>query len=686
MAEIDKFQAMEILTEKQKAELLRRQKQKKRNYIVGGIISGALVIALALVYILSATVWLLDIDSLPYVSYTYDARVNSEGENEVTATIKSYNKDLTLPANFRIPAEVNGLKVTAIAPDAFAGCKEIVHITIPDTITSIGRYAFAGCENLESFTFSKNIEQIGVGAFNDTKYVQTIDADHVTGIGKILYNVGANIIQPNTILLENEQSEIPAQYAGEQYHKIYMNSWGNYSLWADALFMNNNNIIYAEIPSTLDVIPVNLFAGCKKLEGIYLDPSVSYISNYAFDGCDKLVNIEVGETVVSIGDFAFRNTGLETIELPSQMENIGKGAFQNCKNIEQFAWPASLVSIPESVFEGCSGLSSFTFTDDQISFETINYIGAKAFKGTQITTFTVPMRVSALLEDTFKDTPLTRVNFFRGGTTYDAHGYPSVVGLQSIRAGVFNGCPLNGTVLVDEEQTALTPVDEFYLPTTLVNVTQTSGKEYTFANNENMVEFTIPLSLYSTSEFMFANNVNLKKVNFEHIRVDYDDEYSNLTSIKMGTFLNCSSLEEIVIPSSVTSMASRIFEGCTSLNSVKLPENDSFSTINVATFKDCVSLTHIDIPATVDSFKTDCFSGATGLDYIYIPTTSLQLELQKESFVNCRNENEEPLKVFLNVPAGTNKNDTWHDETVVAYWAGEWEFNEHGVPTPLGGN
>lgn len=686
MAEIDKFQAMEILTEKQKAELLKKQKQKKRNYIVGGSIAGALIAGLIAVYALSANVWLIDINALPYVEYSYDARIDDNGEEEVTATITSFNKSITLPANFRIPAEVNGLKVTSIANGAFAGCKDIVHVTIPDTITSIGQYAFAQCLNLETFTFSKNIEQIGVGAFNETKYIETIDADHVTGIGKLLYNVGSNIIQPNTVLLESQSSTIPDAYKGSEYNVIYMDSWGNYSLWADALFMNNSNIIYTEIPSTLDVIPTNLFAGCKNLEGVYLDPSVSYISNYAFDGCTKLTNIEVGETVVSIGDYAFRNTGLETIELPSNMEKIGKGAFQNCKNIEQFAWPSSLVSIPESVFEGCSGLSSFTFIDEQKSFENINYIGAKAFRGTQITSFTVPMNVNALLENTFKETPLSKLYLFRGGKSYDNHGFESVVGLQALRAGVFDGCPLTGIVLVDEKINKLTPEDEFTLPVTLVNVTQTSGKEYTFANNENMVEFTIPLSLYSTSEFMFANNVNLKKVDFKPIRFAYDDNYSNLTAIRMGTFLNCSSLEQVIFPSTVISIASRVFEGCTSLNYVELPQNDSFSTINVAAFKDCVGLTHLDIPVTVDSFKTDCFNGATNLDYLLIPTDSAQLELQKDSFINCREENEEPLKVFLNVAEGTNKNDTWHDETVQPYWLGQWEYDENGVPQPLGGN
>lgn len=46
----------------------------------------------------------------------------------------------------------DGDTVVEIAVGAFADCKTVVHITIPDSVVSIGTGAFSGCSNLESVT------------------------------------------------------------------------------------------------------------------------------------------------------------------------------------------------------------------------------------------------------------------------------------------------------------------------------------------------------------------------------------------------------------------------------------------------------------------------------------------------------------------------------------------------------
>jgi len=44
-----------------------------------------------------------------------------------------------------IPEIVNGMTVTKIGDDAFAGNTTITSIDLPDTITIIGKRAFKGC-------------------------------------------------------------------------------------------------------------------------------------------------------------------------------------------------------------------------------------------------------------------------------------------------------------------------------------------------------------------------------------------------------------------------------------------------------------------------------------------------------------------------------------------------------------
>ncbi len=51
-----------------------------------------------------------------------------------------------------IPNEIEGLPVTSIGRGAFAYCRDLTSIIIPDGVTSIGGAVFIACESLESVT------------------------------------------------------------------------------------------------------------------------------------------------------------------------------------------------------------------------------------------------------------------------------------------------------------------------------------------------------------------------------------------------------------------------------------------------------------------------------------------------------------------------------------------------------
>jgi len=67
----------------------------------------------------------------------------------------------------RIPPQIQKLPVTVIGEDAFRE-KNIVSVTIPNSVTSIGIYAFAGCWSLTSVTIGNGVTSIGESAFAST--------------------------------------------------------------------------------------------------------------------------------------------------------------------------------------------------------------------------------------------------------------------------------------------------------------------------------------------------------------------------------------------------------------------------------------------------------------------------------------------------------------------------------------
>ena len=94
---------------------------------------------------------------------------------------------------------------------------------------------------------------------------------------------------------------------------------------------------------------------------------------------------------------------------------------------------------------------------------------------------------------------------------------------------------------------------------------------------------------------------------------------SSVTSIGSSAFLGCSTLSSIIIPSSVTSIGSSAFSSCSALTSINIP--NSVTSIGSSTFSYCYALSSINIPNSVTSIGSSAFSGCSALTSITIPSS-----------------------------------------------------------------
>ena len=78
--------------------------------------------------------------------------------------------------------------VTSIGGSAFRGCEKLTTIRLPNSITEIPAYLFHNCKNLTTITIPDSVTSIGDGAFSGCESLNNvIISEHVNSIGKYAF-------------------------------------------------------------------------------------------------------------------------------------------------------------------------------------------------------------------------------------------------------------------------------------------------------------------------------------------------------------------------------------------------------------------------------------------------------------------------------------------------------------------
>ena len=146
-----------------------------------------------------------------------------------------------------------------------------------------------------------------------------------------------------------------------------------------------------------------------------------------------------------------------------------------------------------------------------------------------------------------------------------------------------------------------------------VKITQLGSPINCVVPNDNEI-------LYITTD---GKKLNISDINMgsttviDHI---YEDGIGRITCSSVITqidgFDGCTTLEQIAIPDSVTTIGMMAFYYCTSLTSVTIPNN--VTTIGEMAFSGCDSLTSITIPDSVTTIGGAAFYGCTSLESVTI--------------------------------------------------------------------
>jgi len=159
------------------------------------------------------------------------------------------------------------------------------------------------------------------------------------------------------------------------------------------------------------------------------------------------------------------------------------------------------------------------------------------------------------------------------------------------------------------------------LPETVDEYPVAGIEEYTFYGNPKITSVKLPDSLEFISTSAFEGCTELKLV---------WTEGTNLTWIDEAVFRDCTALQQVILPDSVTTMGTDVFSGCSALPEIHIPSG--LADIPERAFYNCTSLKGIVLPDSVTWIEEAAFYGCTSLSSINLDNVGI---LGKMAFYNC---------------------------------------------------
>ena len=246
---------------------------------------------------------------------------------------------------------------------AFANCKNMTKIVIPDNVTKIGVSAFKGCSNLKEVSLPESVCTIDESAFRDCASLEKLV------IPNTKYTINSHAFEGCTSLKEVRLSEKSTTINGYVFkdcvslEKILIPN--TYTSVADYAFQNCTNLKEVTIGNGVKTIGDYAFYNCKAIEIVSFPTGLNTIGTYAFGEDNKITEINLSNSLslTKIGDNAFYNcSSINKIKLPQGANmSIGSSAFRYATSLKSITFPSNITSIGMYAFSNRNNLTSITF-------------------------------------------------------------------------------------------------------------------------------------------------------------------------------------------------------------------------------------------------------------------------------------------------------------------------------------
>lgn len=410
-----------------------------------------------------------------------------------------------------------GEGVTTIGDNAFKYCSFITAVSLPSSVKLIGEHAFENC-NFPSIELPESLDSIGCKAFSGNEALSSIGIPK--GVRYIGVGAFSSCFQLNSVVLCEGLKEIESSAFAYCY-----------------------NLSSINIPNSVVYVHGSAFDGCESLpvkdyvryaDTFLLGATDIYQSSYtikdgtrfiaegAFEGCALMSSIVIPNTVELIGSRAFRNSGLISVELNSDIA-MGYSVFEGCSAISSFSFLGDCTNVPYGICSGLKKLNEVKLGDKVVAIHNTAFSECKS-----LSSISMPKALTQI-------------------------GYSAFAGCSSLTKVI--------------------------LPETMTRI-----GDGAFEGCSSLVSVNIPQSVAKIGDNAFRNCTSLPVIDNVRYADTYligaVDTLKSTYKIKDGTrwigteaFYRCTEMKEITIPETVEAIGYQAFMGCASLDFISIPKS-----------------------------------------------------------------------------------------------------------------
>ena len=570
-----------------------------------------------------------------------------------------------------------------IDQNAFKDCSSLKKLSVGksggenvlDTVETINAGAFNGCSSLETLTL-KNVAKIDSSDTNRTfggcmslKKVSVTGVTTTDNTGKTTLSttIGTSAFKDNKALKEINLDTIKT-VSQEAFRGCGVADDGT-----DPATLTLNNV---------NAIGALAFYGCG-FKAVQIPRQLTSVATGKINGVEygpfaggKLEIVSFGTLINTIPDnLCMNTTSLQKIELQSvkaSLRTIGKNAFKGCTSVEEVTIPKGILTVSNSAFEGCSGLTDVTIAAKTINAkafaectnlkavkmeEGVTTIQGMAFANTQISAVTIPSTLTTagttkegtIEKGPFAGTMIATVHGQTEDSTEAQEGATILPETKKIPDNLFLGCTSIIDVQIPETVTEIGQ-KAFKDASSVENVTfavntetgKVKGVEKigisAFDGCSSLQELVLPETVTEVLQGAFANEGALVKADMSRA--------ASLKKWDKESFKGDTALAEVVLPTAggITAIPDGAFAGCTSLTgeNLKIPKN--IVTITANAFKES-GLKKLYIPNQVTMIGASAFEACKNLEDVHI-SNNISI-ISQSTFKNCEKlkKIEIPVKV-----------------------------------------